>query len=234
MQPSVEHYLKSEFPHIKARLSTRARRFSLRFDALQNALVLNIPPHANLLRLQQFLKDSSTWMSNILKNNISKPAHPHNHIYLLGTPLRVMYEEKKITHVWQTQEVLHFSSPQHKKTQCIEAWFRRTAHQHFISLATQLAEKIGVSIKKLVIKDTRSRWGSCSHQGVISLSWRLLLAPPEVAYYVCAHEIAHLKEMNHGTAFWELVGHLDPHYRQSLLWLKKNGASLFYFNADNL
>lgn len=234
MQPSVEYYLKSEFPHIKARISSRARRFNLRFDVRENALILSIPERASLTRLQQFLKESSTWMQNVLRAQPSRPSHAQSHIHLLGKPLRVSYEEKKITRVWQTEETLHFGAPQHKKVKTIESWFRNTAHLHFLEIATQLAGKIDANITKLVIKDTRSRWGSCSHQGIISLSWRLLLAPPQVGYYVCAHEVAHLKEMNHGPAFWRLVARLDPQYRQSLAWLKKNGSSLFYFNALDL
>lgn len=84
---------------------------------------------------------------------------------------------------------------------------------------------------KLRITDTKSRWGSCSHDGVISLCWRLIFAPPEVFNYVIAHELAHLKEMNHSKAFWDEVKRICPDYKFHYKWLKTNGAKLHMYGA---
>ena len=78
----------------------------------------------------------------------------------------------------------------------------------------------------LRISDPKSRWGSCSAAGVLTFSWRLVLAPPTVLDYLAAHEVAHLKEMHHGPKFWALVEKLDPDYEAARAWLNKGGVAL--------
>jgi len=82
---------------------------------------------------------------------------------------------------------------------------------------------------RVVVRDTRSRWGSCSATGAISLSWRLSFAPPDVMRYVIIHECCHLAEMNHSAAFWKLVEQYCPAYKTPRMWLRKNGRSLFNY-----
>ncbi|MFQ5347911.1 MAG: M48 family metallopeptidase, partial [Rhodothalassiaceae bacterium] len=89
------------------------------------------------------------------------------------------------------------------------------------------AERLAVAIGRIAIRDGRSRWGSCSRRGVLSFSWRLILAPPEVLGYVAAHEVVHLKEMNHGPRFWALLDSLIGDSRAPRRWLRENGAALF-------
>jgi len=88
------------------------------------------------------------------------------------------------------------------------------------------AAKLGVQIGGITLKDTRSRWGSCTAQGQLSLSWRLIFAPPHVLDYVCAHEVAHRLEMNHSPRFWALVEQQSPHRHAATLWLRQHGAAL--------
>lgn len=96
------------------------------------------------------------------------------------------------------------------------------AHTHLKILEPKIERKFA----KIRITDTKSRWGSCSHDGVISLCWRLILAPPDVFHYVIAHEIAHLKEMNHSPAFWRECERLMSSFKTHRAWLKKNGSML--------
>ncbi|MDR1071574.1 MAG: M48 family metallopeptidase [Rickettsiales bacterium] len=82
--------------------------------------------------------------------------------------------------------------------------------------------------RRVVARDTRSRWGSCSSTGTISLSWRLSFAPPEIMRYVIVHECCHLREMNHSADFWALVGrHFGPGYESARKWLRRNGREMF-------
>jgi predicted metal-dependent hydrolase len=88
------------------------------------------------------------------------------------------------------------------------------------------AAAIGQAPTRITVRDTRSRWGSCTAQGALNFSWRLILAPPVVLDYLVAHEMAHLREMNHSARFWSLVGSICPNVDEAERWLKRNGASL--------
>jgi predicted metal-dependent hydrolase len=97
------------------------------------------------------------------------------------------------------------------------------------SYSVLIATKLGVRAKKISIRDTTSRWGSCSKDGNISFSFRLVFAPIEILHYVIVHEYCHLLFHDHSKKFWNLVESLSPNYKSSRLWLKKNGGSLFRY-----
>ncbi len=85
---------------------------------------------------------------------------------------------------------------------------------------------------RLSVRDTSSRWGSCSSTGTLSFSWRLILAPQNVLDYLAAHEVAHLVEMNHSRRFWRLVFGLCPDLREVKDWLNVYGNDLHRYGAD--
>jgi len=87
-------------------------------------------------------------------------------------------------------------------------------------------DALGIPARSITVRDTRSRWGSCSAQGSLNFSWRLVLAPPFVLDYLAAHEVAHLKEMNHSPQFWRVAHALCPRLEEAERWLKRNGADL--------
>ena len=88
------------------------------------------------------------------------------------------------------------------------------------------SQSMGKKFQRLAVKETKSRWGSCSSKGNLNFSWRLVFAPSHVVDYLCAHEVCHLVEMNHSARFWDLVEVLEPNYKEAQKWLKKNGKSL--------
>ena len=85
---------------------------------------------------------------------------------------------------------------------------------------------LGVTARRIAVKDTRSRWGSCAVDGSLAFSWRLVMTPEFVQDYVAAHEVAHLKYMNHGKRFWNLVDRLTPHAATAIPWLRAEGFRL--------
>lgn len=95
-------------------------------------------------------------------------------------------------------------------------------YEYIEKVANDYSQKLGVSFNKIAIRNTRSRWGSCSVQGNLSFASKLVHAPMEKVNYVIAHEISHLKEMNHSPNFWALVKSLDPNYMQNRFWLREN------------
>ena len=92
--------------------------------------------------------------------------------------------------------------------------------------AAFFAKQLGVSYQKISIRSQRTRWGSCSGKGNLNFNCLLMLAPESVQDYVVVHELCHLREMNHGAAFWALVESVLPNYRQQKAWLKENGTAL--------
>ena len=108
----------------------------------------------------------------------------------------------------------------------ITAFLKLAAREHLAERSDHHAAQLAVGYNRLVVRDTRSRWGSCSSSGALMYSWRLIMAPDAVSDYVAAHEVAHLVEMNHSAAFWAVVEGLCPDYRTHRLWLRENGGAL--------
>jgi len=108
----------------------------------------------------------------------------------------------------------------------INTWLKSQARRAFCEEVEKQRQKFGFSYKSVAIKDTRSRWGSCSSRGNLNFSWRLIMAPDEVLNYVVTHETAHLSHLNHSSEFWELVKERCPDFRNAKSWLQKHGASL--------
>jgi len=113
----------------------------------------------------------------------------------------------------------------------VEAWLRETARANLLVRVTEHAKALGCMVAGIRIGDPRTRWGSCSHTGTMSFSWRLVLAPEAVLNYVAAHETAHLVEMNHSRRFWKLVDELDPDFEEARDWLAQNGQALHRYGG---
>jgi predicted metal-dependent hydrolase len=105
----------------------------------------------------------------------------------------------------------------------------RAARELVTMVAEEEAEALGVSYRRIDIRDQRTRWGSCSPRGTLSFNWRLALAPLEVLDYVVVHELCHLREANHSPRFWRLVSERRPAWREHRAWLREHGAELLAF-----
>lgn len=108
----------------------------------------------------------------------------------------------------------------------IERWYRREAKRRLERICAGEAEALGVRPRRISVRDQRTRWGSCSPNGSLSFSWRLLLAPAEVMDYVAVHELCHLRELNHSPAFWALLDQARPGWRAQAAWLKEHGTEI--------
>lgn len=126
------------------------------------------------------------------------------------TPTRIFFPKKFLT----------------KPKMHMEAFCRKFAKQFLARRLDMYAEKMGVSYKRISIRDTTSRWGSCSSSGTISFSYRLVLAELPIIDYVLIHELAHITHHHHKPAFWAHVGHYYPDYKASRTWLRKEGHTL--------
>lgn len=114
----------------------------------------------------------------------------------------------------------------------LECLYRRKAREAFEDVAERRAPRMGVEHERIEVRNQRTRWGSCSSKGTLSLNWRLVMAPPGVLEYVVVHELAHLEEPNHGEAFWTIVGNQLADYAVRRAWLRENRLQLVFSEED--
>jgi len=114
----------------------------------------------------------------------------------------------------------------------LENFYRTRAREHLTDRATAFADSMELSYDRIELRNQRTRWGSCSTNGVLSFNWRLVMAPPDVIDYVVVHELAHLRESDHNDRFWELVEMEIPEYRELSDWLDANSVDLIFSKDD--
>lgn len=219
-------------PELAARVRTvinpRARRVSLRVDAAEGVIVLVRPRRASADFVARFVADRRRWIgAQAAKLPDSVAIADGMSLAVLGEALTLRLAPQARGGVWRDGAALIVSGKPEHAARRIRDWLKAEARRHFSSMLREHAARVdGRPFTGLQIRDTRSRWGSCNRHGVISLSWRLILAPAEVARYVAAHEAAHLKHMNHRAAFWRTVDALVDDAESARAWLKRHGASL--------
>ncbi|MEZ5098428.1 MAG: SprT family zinc-dependent metalloprotease [Thermoleophilia bacterium] len=109
-------------------------------------------------------------------------------------------------------------------------WYRAEAREAVERAIAEEGDRLGLAPTSLAIRDTRSRWGSCSARGTLSFSWRLVVAPPPVLRYVVVHELCHLRELNHSPRFWRLLDEAAPGWRRDAAWLRRHGEELLRYD----
>ena len=216
---------------VSYRRNARARRIIMRMDKQGRGVVLTVPEAASLTKAHEFALSQSGWIWQRLQPEtqdetpslhgatiqIRGLAHTIEETGGRGVPVHIRDFPKPALMVR--------GDPKHLPRR-ITDFLKREAKTDLERASLAYARALGVSFNQLTVRDTTTRWGSCSSNGTLSFSWRLILAPPKVLDYVAAHEVAHLREMNHGPAFWELVYRHCPHTDWSRKWLRKQGQSL--------
>jgi hypothetical protein len=128
--------------------------------------------------------------------------------------------------VWIADGTLQVTGAPEFLNRRVRDFLRQEARQRLTALTVAKAASIGMAPRRVVMKDTSSRWGSCAPDKTIALCWRLVMAPAFVQDYVVSHEVAHLRHMNHGPQFWALVEKLTPNKAAAITWLKTDGTRL--------
>ena len=211
----------------------RARRVRLKVGRSSRRAVLVLPRSVSLKRGLQFAQSKAGWVVEQLS------ALPEKRVFQDGSSFSFLGRESVVHHsptakrgVWFEQNVIWVSGQREHLARRVRDFIKKEFALYALRRSRETAEKINARVQRVTVRDTTSRWGSCSRTGHISLSWRLALAPMFVADYVRAHEVAHLSQMNHSPAFWKVVAELAPDYKQAERWLKKNAAFLYSFSAD--
>ncbi len=208
----------------------RAKRLTLRIDANGQGLRITVPPGMAMREIDSFLERHQGWLLTRLAKVPDRPTlRPGVKIPIRGVPHLIVHEASRGTvRVEQGEEgpVLIVHGDRRFLTRRIADYLKREAKREIEMLVARHAASAGKRAKSVRFKDTTSRWGSCSSAGNLSFSWRIMMAPPAVINYLVAHEVAHLREMNHGPKFWKLCGELCPDTDRCRAWLKRNGGAL--------
>lgn len=213
---------------VELRHSAQARRLNLRVSGLDGKVTLTLPCTVPLAEAMKFLRDKENWLRSAVTRT-SKPV-----IVTAGTDLMMrgrllsVREHSTIRHVTETNDALLVpADPAGTRTAArLAAYLKACAQAALRPASTEFAQCLGKQFTAISLRDTRSRWGSCTAQGRLMYSWRLIMAPPDVLRYVAAHEVAHLKHMDHSTAFWATVEDMMPDYQHHRAWLRRHGAGL--------
>ena len=218
-------------PHGPARLqwrrNARARRISLRIDARDGDIVVTLPPRAAHAAGRALVLDHAGWLAERLAR-LPAPRRLQDGAEILvgGVPHRITHRPGARGVAWLDGATLHVTGTPEFLARRVLDFLRAEARRRVAARAAEKAAQAGLRLRRVVVKDTRSRWGSCTADGTVMICWRLVMAPDPVQDYVVAHEVAHLRHMNHGAQFWALVETLTPHRVASVRWLVEHGAGL--------
>ena len=208
----------------------RARRLTLRIKPGAQGLSVTTPVGISMLEVERFLYRNREWLEEKLGKVPERPiVRPGIKIPIRGVNHEIVHEPGRgVTQAERGGDSarLIVRGDRLHLPRRIADFLKKEAKAEIEALVVQHTATIGRNAKSVRFKDTVSRWGSCSADGNLSFSWRIMMAPKPVINYLVAHEVAHLKHMNHGKDFWALCEELCPDTKRCRAWLKKNGTAL--------
>ncbi|MCJ8519809.1 putative metal-dependent hydrolase [Pseudorhizobium tarimense] len=223
---------------LKIREHPRSTRITLRIDPGAKGLSLTVPLGLRKSEIDDFLERHQGWLLTKLARfpQAATSLGPGSSIMFRGVP-HVLEHSGSLRGVTEAlvkegRAVLRVSGlPEHAGRR-VAAFLKKEARKDLEAAVRLHAQGARKSVKSIAMKDTRSRWGSCSWEGNLSFSWRIVMAPPFVIDYLAAHEVAHLDQMNHGPQFWSLCRRLCPRTDEAKAWLKRHGSQLHAVDFD--
>jgi predicted metal-dependent hydrolase len=209
------------------RRSVRARKISLRIDARAGTVIVTLPPRASQASGMALLRDNAVWVAERL-GRLPVPILLANGVVVPigGLPHRIRHVPGGRGGAWLAPGELLVSGAPEFLARRVADFLRAEARRRLSALAIAKATVVGLAPRRIIVKDTRTRWGSCTADGTLMFCWRLVMAPPHVQDYVAAHEVAHLRHMDHGRGFWTLVTQLTQNKLTAMQWLDAQGPIL--------
>lgn len=211
------------------RRHARARNYVLRLH-WNKTVVVTMPKAGSKKFAQEFVSSRKAWLERQWKVLEARKIPPH----VLKPGMEILFRGRPVTLdvAKQGSELqVNFGSQscfvpaqQSNLRPFIEAHMFELAEQELVERAEALAREHGAYVARVVVRNQKSRWGSCSYNGTISLNWRLIQLPPQVRDYIIVHELMHLRELNHSRRFWNHVERACPNYRSAEDWLKQNSG----------
>ncbi len=204
-----------------------AVNMTLRLDPIKETVRLVLPRGVALAEGLGFVESRKEWLTKHLERLAPRiPFSPGATIPILGVSHLINAAPQARRGAWAEDGVLHVSGAPEFAQRRVRDFLKEKARVEITRLAHDKAKRIDAEIGRIALKDTHGRWGSCTPEGDLSFSWRLILAPSGVLDYVVAHEVAHLAELNHSDRFWRLVAKLTLHTAEAKSWLRRHGAGL--------
>jgi predicted metal-dependent hydrolase len=208
------------------RRHARARRITLRIDPGQGQVVVTQPVRAARAAGLDLLGRNAAWVASRLAALPEvPPLVDGGSVPINGVPHRIRLMPGR-RGSWLEAGVLHVSGDKAALPRRVQDFLRAEAKRRLGGQAVAKSAASGLVAQRVSVRDTRSRWGSCSPAGALMFCWRLVMAPLFVQDYVVAHEVAHLRHLDHGPEFWALADALSPHRHEAVTWLLKEGPRL--------
>jgi predicted metal-dependent hydrolase len=212
---------------VRWRRSARARRVSLRICPTEGAVVVTLPMKVGRRHGLALLTEHAGWvLQRVAALAPERPLTPGATVPIGGVEHLIRHDAGRRGAALLEGAVLVVSGQEEFVPRRVRDFLRAEALRRIVAAARPHAEALGVVPRAIRLKDTKSRWGSCAPDRTLAFSWRLVMAPGWVLDYVVAHELAHLREMNHSARFWALVEARTPHRAAASEWLRQHGAAL--------
>jgi len=225
---------------VEVRRHAGARRLTLRVSRTRRAVIVTLPLQCDLGEAGSFLNRNIDWVRARL-DSLPQPVEFADGAFLplRGETHKLMFTGTNsargrgvvVRHAELPFPELHVAGHIENAPRRFGDWLAAQAKSDLSERVAHHASVLGVKPVRIAVRDQASRWGSCSTTGVLSFSWRLVMAPPAILDYVAAHEVAHLREMNHGPRFWALVRHSFPALDEAKRWLQIYGLDLHRYGA---
>ncbi len=224
---------------VEVRRHPSARRMTLRVSRTQRAVIVTLPLQCDLKQAGEFLLNHIDWVRERLGRVPEPQPFAHgNLIPLRGVPHRLTFSGDAVRAVrikaetdCDGQKSIRVPGDVAEAPRRLRQWLMAEAKRDLQRRVGVHARRLELCPQKLSVRDQLSRWGSCSSNGNLSFSWRLIMAPPAILDYVAAHEVAHLAEMNHGPNFWALVRRSCPNMDEARAWLDVYGIELHRYGT---
>lgn len=214
--------------NVAVRRSTQAKNITIRITHKGAELVLPLKVKAE--RGYNFLLSKEHWVRQKLRRNVTKPVNEENKISILGKNYQIIHTDSPENQVKLQNDALEVYCSKVLKRISIEVFLKKKLLSEIKAIVETISKKHNLIYSNIrIMENVTTKWGSCCSRGNLSFNWRIVFAPYEVLKYLVAHEMAHLKEMNHSKNFWQLVEDIYPEYQPAKLWLKRNGRNLYSY-----
>lgn len=211
----------------RVRKIARARRITLRVDAAEDGVGLTLPRWVSIDEGLRFVETKRGWLERRLARLPPRTLiEAGATVPILGVQHTIRHCPEALPFVWHAARELRVGGPPDALAARVIDWLHDLARAEIPRRAAEKAARIGFDPPPVGLRDTRSLWGSCSPRGRLSFCWRLVMAPEPVLDYVVAHEVAHLRHLNHGKRFWALVETLTGDMDAARAWLNREGPGL--------